>query len=204
MTKTFKILIGLGIFLSIIIVYYGSYLNENKEAVKRQKEIDHDNMFSKGDYDFTLQSNISDFTLLATKFSKENIITFCSDGTNQYIVNGDVYDLKNNEYFESHTMGGYHRGFNELLVFDHLNLENFYYYKNFLDKYDFISCIKNDLNLKANKNFLPLYAIKFNVTNQSGYIYISDGSVFNNVNEKYKNNASIIKNLNEPIHSFRV
>jgi hypothetical protein len=55
-----------------------------------------------------------------------------------------------------------------------------------LGKYPFVHCIKTDLNLKANKNSLPLYAIKFEITNYSGYLYVSDGSTADNVEASYR------------------
>jgi hypothetical protein len=142
--------------------------------------------FDQGDYDMVMSDSIENITTLSNKFFQDGIFGFCIKGSNQYLVNGNDYDLKNDQYFKSHAMGGYYKKFDELLTSDHLSRESFYYYKDFLDKHLFIRCIKPDVNLKANKNSLPLYAIMFTLSDHSGYIFVSDGSVSENVYDKYR------------------
>jgi hypothetical protein len=126
------------------------------------------------------------FTETALRFKQEDVSVFCRKKTGLYTVNGDLYDVQNDNYTLTAPLGASKTTFDEALAADRITKEQFEYYKDFLDKNTFVSCIDQQLNLKASKNNISAYAVRFEINSLQGYLYISDDSIDENTNIKYR------------------
>lgn len=177
-----KIIIGLLIITVVIVVVV---LSLNKYGYNKSQE--YDNKYSAETivgYNNLFQGKLRNLTEVAIDFNSQNIQSFCKQGDDWYKVKADHYKIGVGEFIRSDNVKV---SFGELLLKDKITREQFDTYKNVIDQNDYIECIENDLNLKKNSNDSKLYSVVFRFGPSNGYVYVSDGSITENVNMSYKN-----------------
>lgn len=121
-----------------------------------------------------------------SQFHNDNMQSFCKIDNKHYEINGNSYNLVSNEYYYSSSpISGENLTFDQLLTRDRLTKEQFYYFTNFINKYPWIKCIKEDVNIKYNHGNTNLFGVELEVSSYEGYLYISDGSIENDINSDY-------------------
>lgn len=170
------------LIIVIILVCFGTVLEIRRYFISSKEE--------KVDllpYSKILSENVNEFSNIAQKLHSDRVYEFCVQGSNDYKINGIIMDFGSNEFNYSAPLGVKKLTMDEALSLAHLSLENINKYQQFINKYPFIHCIKEDLNLKIGKE----YALLLEVNNYKGFVFISDGSLTQNVrqdiiNQKYK------------------
>jgi hypothetical protein len=128
----------------------------------------------------------NDITENVIQFHNDNVQKFCVSGNKHYEINGNSYNLASNEYYYSSSpISGETLTFDQLLARDRLTKEQFYYFTNFINKYPGIKCISEDVNIKYNNGNTNIFAVALETSSYEGYLYISDGSIENNINSDY-------------------
>ncbi|MBN1325954.1 hypothetical protein JW977_03155 [Candidatus Falkowbacteria bacterium] len=131
--------------------------------------------------------NQIEFSNIARELHSNGIYEFCEYNPGDFKINGYYLDF-NNKIFTSEAPLGIHR-FTQSQVLEILKIttDQIDEYGVFLNKYTFLKCIEEDLNLKTGKE----YAFLFEVNDYKGFAYLSDGSINQNFRqdifeEKYK------------------
>jgi len=102
--------------------------------------------------------------------------SFCSNGNDSYLVNGDFFNFKAHRFFVGGGPLGEDREvtYEELLQNVFLANEKFTYYKKFLEDFPFIECM---LGVTTGKFTGTEFLLPFNGDpSRDGFLYVSKGS----------------------------